>query len=75
MSDYILIATVVYLWLVGGTFMTIAAADANFKGVKRARIAALVLLWPLVCAYAAAIVTKDDVMARMKKWKKKWAAR
>ena len=69
MSDYILLAVVVYLWLVGGIFITIGVANADFKGVTRTRIAALLLLWPLITLYAAVFVTGDDVVRRVKMWR------
>ena len=69
MSEYILLAVSVYLWLVGGIFITIGAANADFKGVKRTRIAALLLLWPLITLYAAVFVTGEDVVRRVRMWR------
>ena len=69
MSEYVLLGVTVYLWLVGGIFITIGAANADLKGVKRTRIAALLLLWPLITLYAAVFVTGEDVVKRFKMWR------
>lgn len=69
MSEYILLGVTVYMWLVGGIFITIGAANADFKGVKRTRIAALLLLWPLITLYAAVLVAGEDVVRRVRMWR------
>ena len=68
MSEYVLLGVTVYLWLVGGIFITIGAANADLKGVKRTRIAALLLLWPLITLYAAVFITGEDVVRRFRMW-------
>ena len=69
MSEYILLSVAVYLWLVGGIVITIGAANADFKGIPRKNIGALVLLWPLITLYAAVIVTGEDVVRRVRMWR------
>ena len=69
MSEHILLAVAVYLWLVGGIFLAIATAQANFKSIPRKNIGALVLLWPLITLYAAVFVTGEDVVRRVRMWR------
>lgn len=69
MSEYILLGITVYLWLVGGIFLAIATAQANFKGIPRKNIGALVLLWPLITLYAAIFVTWKEVAMHVKMWR------
>jgi hypothetical protein len=69
MSEHILLAVAVYLWLVGGIFLAIATAQANFKGIPRKNIGALVLLWPLITLYAAVLVAGEDVVRRVRMWR------
>lgn len=69
MSEYVLLGITVYLWLVGGIFITIGAVNADFKGVRRTRIAAMLLLWPLITLYAAVFVTGQDLVRRVRMWR------
>ena len=65
--EYLLLSVIVYLWLVGGIFMAIGAANANFDGVARWRIGLLVLGWPFIIMYAAFYASVPELVRLMKR--------
>ena len=65
--EYLLLSVIVYLWLVGGIFIAIGAADANFDGVARWRIGLLVLGWPFITMYAAFHVLVPELVRLTKR--------
>lgn len=71
MTDYILLAVVVYLWLIGGILLALALTDADLKGIPHWRIAALIYFWPVVAPYAAICSTVDMVVKQVKMWRMK----
>lgn len=68
MLDYILISITVYLWLMGGLFIAIAAADADFGGVPRGRIGLLVLGWPALTLYSLVLVFGPEAGVKIKRF-------
>lgn len=67
MTDYLIYALTVYVWIIGGVLLAFVAADETFRGKSRYRIAAVIILWPILVMGSTVMMLCE---ATARGWKK-----
>lgn len=72
MTEYILIGTIVALWILGGVTASMLACDGDFRGLKKHRIALVYIVWPLVLIFSGLALISCRVVVAVSSFVRRW---